>query len=214
MTTLDQLGLKHGTDKASYGHDYLVRYEPFLAPMRESAMKVLEIGVAGGNSLRMWGEYFPNATIFGVDLIRDFIKQATLHPEMPISRFQMYTMDASSAPDWFQFERCWGSRFDLIIDDGAHTTFAIAQAFMCAFPLLRSGGLYICEDLHAGYLEEYRRDNARMNYRKQYTPADFFKDLIDRVNEDGHGQTGKVELCETQISFLHFSKSFVIAGKR
>ena len=66
--TLDEIGLKHGTDKASPHHNYLNFYETFMAPLREQPVCLLEIGVYKGASLATWREYFPYARIVGVDI--------------------------------------------------------------------------------------------------------------------------------------------------
>jgi hypothetical protein len=67
--TLDELGLKYGTDKASLHHNYLNFYEGFVAPLRDQPLTLLEIGVFQGASLRMWREYFPYAKVVGVDIM-------------------------------------------------------------------------------------------------------------------------------------------------
>ena len=41
--------------------------------------------------------------------------------------------------------------YDLIIDDGSHVSKDIITSFARYFPLLKSGGMYIIEDLHASY---------------------------------------------------------------
>jgi hypothetical protein len=41
--------------------------------------------------------------------------------------------------------------FYIVIDDGAHTTPGIIQAFLMPFPLLQPGGLFVAEDVHAVY---------------------------------------------------------------
>ena len=69
LPTLDALGLKHGTDKSSSGHDYLSFFDAFFAPLRDLPVTLLEIGVYKGASLRTWEEYFPRGKIIGVDLM-------------------------------------------------------------------------------------------------------------------------------------------------
>jgi hypothetical protein len=66
--TLDELGIRYGTDKASRGHPvrnhgYLGFYERFLTPLRHEPLRILEIGVWRGQSLMMWAEYFQNARV-------------------------------------------------------------------------------------------------------------------------------------------------------
>ncbi len=65
LPTLDALGLKHRTDKASSGHDYLTFFDSFFAPLRDQPITLLEIGVFNGASLRTWEEYFPRGKIVG-----------------------------------------------------------------------------------------------------------------------------------------------------
>jgi hypothetical protein len=57
--SLDEVGLKHGTDKSSDGHNHLTFYGNFFLPLRESGIRILEIGVLRGASVRTWEEYFP-----------------------------------------------------------------------------------------------------------------------------------------------------------
>jgi hypothetical protein len=40
--SLDALGHKHRTDKASYGHGYLAFYERFFRPMRDLIRNLLQ----------------------------------------------------------------------------------------------------------------------------------------------------------------------------
>ena len=63
---LEQLAEKHLPSKAC--HDYLKHFWNIYRDIREEVRCVLEIGVAGGGSLRMWEEFFPNAIIHGIDI--------------------------------------------------------------------------------------------------------------------------------------------------
>lgn len=67
-TALDNLGQKYGTDKHSSYHNYLNKYDFFLSNLKDKEMNVLELGVFKGASIAMWEEYFPHATIYGVDI--------------------------------------------------------------------------------------------------------------------------------------------------
>ena len=49
-------------------HNYMVHYWTHLRDVRHQVRKVVEIGVQTPASLLMWGEFFPNATIFGLDV--------------------------------------------------------------------------------------------------------------------------------------------------
>ena len=83
--TLDLMGFKHGTDKASmfidkgklaFSHDYLRHYESFFAPFRYDEFALIEFGCWKGESLRMWKEYFPRAQIYGVDIMKSTLNYA------------------------------------------------------------------------------------------------------------------------------------------
>ena len=64
LTQLCELAIKHGTDKYKK-HHYT---ETYYAILKDRVVKRLfEIGVAKGNSLTMWEEFFPEARIFGFD---------------------------------------------------------------------------------------------------------------------------------------------------
>jgi len=77
---LDPLARLHGTDKSSYVHGYTRLYETHFASRRPTVRRLLEIGVGGitsrrgyettegGQSLRMWRDYLPNAEIIGIDI--------------------------------------------------------------------------------------------------------------------------------------------------
>lgn len=69
--SLDSIGLRYGTDKASPSNDFLSFYERYFEPLRGRPIKLLEIGVMDGASLRTWRDYFPNGTIIGVDINPD-----------------------------------------------------------------------------------------------------------------------------------------------
>ena len=51
-------------------------YATLFDPIRESARNVTEIGIALGQSLQLWHDYFPRANLWGIDIRRDVIRLA------------------------------------------------------------------------------------------------------------------------------------------
>lgn len=146
---LDALGILWGTDKARGHHGYTTYYARHLRRRRRSIKCVLEIGIGsdrdpddGGLSLRMWRNYFPRATIYGVDL---FEKRLT--GERRIVALQADQSDAESLRR--VVSGC--PPFDLIVDDGSHVGQHVITSFEVLFPRLAPGGLYAIEDLHTAY---------------------------------------------------------------
>ena len=71
LPSLDALGRIAGTEKATY-HSTTILYASHLAPWREHPVRLLEIGVKDGASLKMWDDFFthPDAQIYGAHRIR------------------------------------------------------------------------------------------------------------------------------------------------
>ncbi len=145
---LNELGIEHGTDKSTLSHGYLFDYEK-LFPDRNEVKNVLEIGILCGKwwkhskskypSLKMWKEWFPNATIYGFDLKniksedeRIIIYQGNQASEVDITKLR------DNLPE-----------LDLLVDDGSHKTFDQLLSFMVLSPKIKQGGYYVIEDLHS-----------------------------------------------------------------
>lgn len=193
MTTLESIGRTYGTDKVTHG--YLPIYETFLDEVRPFAKKVLEIGIAGGASLRMWQDYFPQAVVVGVDHNKDYCKVVG-------ERIRCVCGDATKPETWDRVRNSFQDGFDLLVDDGFHTTADIITAFGFAFPLVRSGGLYVIEDVGTSYDPLYQRDNHHVGGVKN--AVEFFKTFVDDINTN----------ADSPYESIHFHKSLVIIRKR
>jgi hypothetical protein len=124
-------------------------YEGILAPLRGERFALLELGVAEGDSLVMWREGFPRATIIGVDVE---IPAVDLGPRVHIVQGDQRDLELltrvreSFAPDGFE----------VIIDDASHLGVHTAQSIQALFvDHLRPGGLYVIEDWMIGYYVPY-----------------------------------------------------------
>jgi hypothetical protein len=142
--SLDAIGIRHGTDKASFHHNFLIFYERFFAPLRgRSDLKLLEIGIYDGASLRTWSDYFPHARITGVDIDPSTKCHATARTMIEIA-------DQSNTASLVNVAIHNGP-FDIIIDDGSHFWDHQITSFRCLFPFVKPGGYYVVEDLDTSY---------------------------------------------------------------
>lgn len=142
MPILNNLFLKYGSDKAEHG--YADFYEKHLP---KSPLKILEIGVKYGASIRAWLEFYPNTKITGIDL---FEKN-----EMPIDllNHERVTLIKGNQCDWRLLEELRKFNFDVIIDDGSHNS----RDQMITFFGLFNGKHYFIEDLHCCREEFYNQ---------------------------------------------------------
>lgn len=157
MKTLDQIGIEFQTDKASQfsrtyakPHDYLRHLDRLFEPFRENVIKLLEIGVGGGESIRTWLEYFPNAKVFGVDLVSNTNDYNTPGKWISADVSPRYTFacgDQSKSEFWQKFIGVYGGDWNVIIDDGSHIDQDIVSTFSALWPHVASGGIYEIEDL-------------------------------------------------------------------
>lgn len=166
---LDEIGKKHGTDKSSNIHDYLKKYEKYLPYRRDEKLKILEIGVENGASLKTWKEYFYNSEIIGVDINSECVK----HNEERI------LIEIGSQVDSTFLENVGNKhgQFDMILDDGSHINEHIISSFKDLFKYVKSGGLYIVEDVCTSYWHNW----GGSKYGKD-TVVSYFKNIVDEVN--------------------------------
>jgi len=150
---LTRLCDKHMTDKGSinhvkrldwYGapHSYSNYYFSIFDHFKDNVKLVFECGIGGsyGASLKVWRDYFKNAQIYGADIDSDILFQ-----EDKIKTYYVDQLDTSS------IEAMWKKigieNFDIIIDDGLHTTDANINFFNNSFSKLKKSGIYIIEDI-------------------------------------------------------------------
>lgn len=194
MKTLDEIALRHGTDKASRhplitGHNYAGFYDSLFAPFRQEPIKLLEVGVGGGESIRTWLEYFPRAMVFGVDV----------NPRSwsgPEERYTFVEGNQGNPSFWTDFHEKYGGAWDIIIDDGSHVSIDIITTWNSMWTHVNYGGLYAIEDLNVGY-------GAGSVFLREGVPShmDFIKGMLDQIN------------LHTEIEELHYFKELAVFRK-
>jgi predicted O-methyltransferase YrrM len=118
-----------GSDKTTV-HTYGQFYDDLIADLQPR--RVLEVGVFHGASIRAWRHLSEPVEVVGID--------RNPCPGIPVIR--------CTAPDFGPaLEQLAGQQFDLIIDDGSHQVSHQIAAIQQLSPLLRSGGLFVIEDL-------------------------------------------------------------------
>ena len=133
------------TDKGSV-HSYIPVYEELLAPYKETATKVLEIGLFKGNSLRMWEQYFTNAEVIGIDC--DELPHGGLGDLRPIMAEAGHNIFIMDALDEEQVSKAFrNTLFDVVVEDAGHHLEQQIDLYKMYKPYLRKGAIYIIEDI-------------------------------------------------------------------
>jgi len=219
MKILNSIGLKYKTDKSSFHHDYLRKYEKYLSFSRDENLKILEIGVLEAKSLYTWMEYFYNSEILGIDI----------NPECKKYEKDKIKIEIGSQDDPEFLKKITENYgpFDLIIDDGSHINKHMIFTFENLFSSLESQGVYIIEDVCCSYWQNYggslNNPNSVIEYfKKKVDEVNFFGEYL---NSDRYCMRNDLLLLEQfknkkqnclgfEIESLNFLNSLIIINKR
>jgi hypothetical protein len=187
---------------------YFEIYHRHFEPFRGRPVTVLEFGVYHGGSLQMWKHYFgPQARIVGVDinpackeLVEDGIEIVIGDQE---NRAFLAALRGRLGP------------VEIVIDDGGHTMAQQIATFEEMFKAVRAGGVYLVEDLHTSYWEEYGG-----GYRVAGSFIEYAKDLVDQLHgwhirpeKLGRDDPAPVTDYTRQIRGMHVYDSVIVFDK-
>lgn len=200
--SLDELAIKHGSDKSSKHHNYCPLYEEKIGYLRMKQNNILEIGFGGynypdrgGAGLRMWADYFPVSTITSIDI----------HPkEFKMDSRVMVIQGSQTDPAFLFAVHQSRGVFNIIIDDGSHNSPNTVRSFEILWPSLQPGGWYIIEDLEASYWDN---DEFQGGLHNPGSTVNFVKDLVDTINHKHSGVQ-----C-VGIKSIHFFEKIVFIQK-
>lgn len=190
----------HGAEKTKaagpIGHYCSRIYPTYFEPLKNSDLNLLEIGVAEGNSLRMWRDYFLKANIYGLEIISSKYFEE--------SRIKVFIGDQNSEKD-LENIKLQIPVLDIIIDDGSHLSPHQIKSFESLFPHLSPGGLYIIEDLFLTYKNGWGgNEGVARGWGKSGTIVEYLKRQLDNVISDRKN-------C---IDYIHFYQSLVVIRKK
>lgn len=139
--TLDELAIKHGTDKSSLSHSYCEHYEKHLP---KKINNFLEIGTWKGAGIKMFKDYYDGkGKFFALDRFSDGYGLVT------IGELQAVGINAyHGSQDDFWFLESIKEEFSVIVDDASHHWLSQINTFRIMFVKnLESGGVYVMEDV-------------------------------------------------------------------
>lgn len=138
MTTITEISARYpDTDKNTI-HSYTEVYDQLFTPKKHSATEILEIGVLHGGSILTWRDFFPNATITGLDIHNKF-PQHELSDRIRIKIRNAYTPEVVSELS--------DRKYDIMVDDGPHTLESMLYFVRHYLPLLKDDGILVIEDI-------------------------------------------------------------------
>lgn len=138
----DDLNLDQGSRKHRFTELYNMLFQPFRA--RAIDMVLLGLGdqdareSGDSDTLPMWLTYLTKASIIGIDVAK-FTKPKDKRAKLIQSSFDTRTEIAKAVATF--------DKFDVVLDDLTHASPHQQFAFAELFPKLKSGGLYLVEDL-------------------------------------------------------------------
>ena len=163
------------TDKNTI-HSYLETYQKILNNKKDTAQNVLEIGIAEGGSIKMWSDFFTNATIHGLDIIHmDSIWDEIKNND----KIVLYTSTDAYNDTFIKTEFLdKNKRFDVMIDDGPHTLESMLKFIRLYSQLMTNNGILIIEDVQSWDWIKILRNMVPLSLKK------FIKVYDLRKNKD------------------------------
>lgn len=226
--SLEYLTAASGSDKARIGngegyHGYTRYYERIFKAIRESPVRLVEIGVENGRSMKMWQQYFSEAEhIYGIGYGNFQVKPSQDCNSDAATRVNsktactIYKGDQSDIKFLKRFIGETRGDFDIIIDDGSHLPSHQLISFETLWPAIRPGGMYVVEDIETNW---WKPTASIYGYSLQNQPnvVDIWKGLIESVNREftsGHSKlTDKKPEVYGSVVSVEFGQNIIIFHK-
>lgn len=136
---------------------YFDIYERHFERFRGTKPTVLEIGVMGGGSLNMWKAYFGSGSnIIGIDI----------DPKCKSHESDGVEIFIGSQDDELLLNHIFSQHpnIDIVLDDGSHLSRHMIASFEFLYPRISTSGVYMVEDTHTNYWEEWEGGYKKNKY--------------------------------------------------
>jgi len=177
---------------------YFPAYERHFARYVNRPVTFVEIGCGLGGSLQMWKRYLgPHAQIVGIDN----------RPECAAYEEDQIAVRIGDQADSLMLGRVlaeFGTP-DVVLDDGSHMMTDVMASFAFLYPRTAADGVYMVEDLHTAYWEDFGGGLGRSG-----TFVELCKTLLDEINaESSRGAVPPTDFSRTTQS-MHFYDSIAV----
>lgn len=132
------------TDKNTV-HSYLPLYQKFLESKKETALNVLEVGICYGGSIKLWSDFFVNATVHGLDIMHiNAVWEGIKNNDKIILHTSTNAYDVNFFVNTFLNKNI---KFDFMLDDGPHTLESMITFIKLYSQIMSDEGILIIEDV-------------------------------------------------------------------
>lgn len=194
----------HGGRRVFKWMHYLEIYHRHFARFRGQSPVILEIGLFDGGSLDMWRDYFGRGCrLYGVDI--DERCRAYAGPDTTV------LIGDQGDRGFLGRLRRELPRIDILIDDGGHRMNQQIATFEELYAHVADDGVYLCEDMHTSYWEEFGG-----GYRNPGTFVEYSKRLIDQLSawhSKGPPEFAVDDFTRTAYS-MHYYDSVLVIEKQ
>ena len=148
MSLIDIIDNRY-TDKNTT-HSYIELYNSILFRLKDTATNILEVGIGdfgekNGGSLKLWRDYFTNATIYGLDILP---LNRVLDELIEDKRVVLYTeIDAYNETFFKNTFLNTNIKCDFMLDDGPHTLESMKSFIRLYSQIMTENGILIVEDI-------------------------------------------------------------------
>ena len=137
------------TDKNTT-HSYLDLYQKLFVDKRETAKNVLEVGIGNfgeknGGSIKLWRDFFINATVYGLDVlpISRVIDELIGDPRV-VLHLESDAYDINFFTTRFLNKNI---KFDMMLDDGPHSLESMIKFIQLYSQIMTEDGILLIEDV-------------------------------------------------------------------
>ena len=187
--SLDDFLIYFGCDKSSLVHGYDKFYSSELKNLKDTNVKILEFGIHYGASQAAMCKYFKNAEIIGVD-------KNPYYKKFFSKKIRSLYCDVSDKNSLKLLKKHLKTEVEVIIDDASHIPSHQLKTFTEMFNILKSGGIYVIEelDIYKSYPEAY--GNLENNESDLRNFLYLFKDKINLKIEEYTQNTEITKIAE------------------
>jgi hypothetical protein len=194
-SSLDNLSIYYGLDKnIKVSHNYIPCYEKLFKDLKYKTKNLLEIGIGGmynlpktltqgdntrnyyrsGNSLRMWRDYFTEASVYGIDINKNLM--------FTENRIKTFVANQNSKQDLQLVMDKIDTKLDIIIDDGSHMGEHQVFSFIHLNKHLSDNGIYVIEDIQPQHINGFKDLSIFPTDFKEYINNNFHIEYFDTRN--------------------------------